>query len=39
MTRYCHGYHLRANGVRLHLLRYGGQGKPLLLLPGITMRG
>lgn len=36
MSRYCHGYHARANGVRLHLLRYGGKGKPLLLLPGIT---
>jgi N-formylmaleamate deformylase len=36
MSRYCRGYHLRANGVRLHLLRYGGTGRPLLLLPGIT---
>ena len=27
---------VRANGVRLHLLRYGGQGPRLLLLPGIT---
>jgi N-formylmaleamate deformylase len=31
-----YGYHVRANGVRLHLLRYGGQGPRLLLLPGIT---
>lgn len=31
-----YGYHVRANGVRLHLLRYGGQGPQLLLLPGIT---
>lgn len=31
-----YGYHVRANGVRLHLLRYGGQGPCLLLLPGIT---
>lgn len=36
MTRFCHGLQARANGVRLHLLRYGGQGKRLLLLPGIT---
>ncbi|KQT11254.1 alpha/beta fold hydrolase [Ramlibacter sp. Leaf400] len=36
MTRFCHGLQVRANGVRLHLLRYGGQGKRLLLLPGIT---
>lgn len=31
-----YGYHVRANGVRLHLLRFGGQGPRLLLLPGIT---
>lgn len=31
-----YGYHVRANGVRLHLLRYGGNGPRLLLLPGIT---
>lgn len=36
MSRYRYGYQVRANGVRLHLLRYGGQGKPLLVLPGIT---
>jgi N-formylmaleamate deformylase len=36
MSRHLHGYNVRANGVRLHLLRYGGQGKRLLLLPGIT---
>ncbi|HSV84446.1 MAG TPA: alpha/beta hydrolase [Ramlibacter sp.] len=31
-----YGYHVRANGVRLHLLHYGGPGPRLLLLPGIT---
>lgn len=36
MSFFLHGYHVRANGVRLHLLRYGGQGPCLLLLPGIT---
>lgn len=36
MSSFLHGYHVRANGVRLHLLRYGGQGPVLLLLPGIT---
>lgn len=36
MSRFCYGYQARANGVRLHLLRYGGKGKRLLLLPGIT---
>jgi N-formylmaleamate deformylase len=36
MSRFLQGYHVRANDARLHLLRYGGQGKRLLLLPGIT---
>lgn len=36
MSSFLYGYHVRANGVRLHLLRYGGQGPRLLLLPGIT---
>jgi len=36
MSSFLRGYHVRANGVRLHLLRYGGQGPRLLLLPGIT---
>lgn len=36
MSSLPYGYHVRANGVRLHLLRYGGQGPRLLLLPGIT---
>src|SRR5688500_20229063 len=36
MSAFLHGYHVRANGVRLHLLRYGGEGPRLLLLPGIT---
>lgn len=36
MSHFLHGYQVRANGVRLHLLRYGGQGPCMLLLPGIT---
>jgi N-formylmaleamate deformylase len=36
MTTLQYGYHVRANGVRLHLLRYGGKGPSMLLLPGIT---
>jgi N-formylmaleamate deformylase len=36
MTLVPYGYHVRANGVRLHLLRFGGQGPRLLILPGIT---
>lgn len=30
------GYHLRANGIRHHLLHYPGPGPELLLIPGIT---
>ncbi|WP_382327491.1 alpha/beta fold hydrolase [Hydrogenophaga sp. UC242_50] len=36
MSSFLYGYHVRANGVRLHLLRFGGHGPRLLLLPGIT---
>jgi N-formylmaleamate deformylase len=36
MSAPSYGYHVRANGVRLHLLRYGERGPRLLLLPGIT---
>jgi N-formylmaleamate deformylase len=35
-SRYLGGFHVRANGIRQHVLRYGGQGRPLLLVPGIT---
>lgn len=31
-----YGYHVRANGIRLHLVRHEGAGPRLLLLPGIT---
>ncbi|MFD2238027.1 alpha/beta fold hydrolase [Aureimonas populi] len=30
------GFNVAANGVRLHVLRYAGQGAPLVLVPGIT---
>jgi N-formylmaleamate deformylase len=36
MSFQSYGHHVRANDVRLHLLRYGGRGPHLLLLPGIT---
>jgi N-formylmaleamate deformylase len=36
MSALRYGYHVPANGVRLHLLRYGGAGPRMLLLPGIT---
>ncbi|MDS9469716.1 alpha/beta hydrolase [Paracoccus sp. MBLB3053] len=30
------GYHVRANGIRQHLLHHAGPGPELLLIPGIT---
>ena len=37
MTTFCYGGQVQANGIRQHYLRYGGEGKPaLLLIPGIT---
>jgi N-formylmaleamate deformylase len=30
------GLQVHANGIRQHVLRYGGSGRPLLLVPGIT---
>jgi N-formylmaleamate deformylase len=30
------GLNVAANGIRQHVLRYGGGGKPLLIVPGIT---
>jgi N-formylmaleamate deformylase len=30
------GLNVRANGIRQHVLRYGGKGAPLVLVPGIT---
>ncbi|QHI99695.1 alpha/beta fold hydrolase [Xylophilus rhododendri] len=35
-SRLLYGAHVRANGIRQHYLRYGGQGRPLLIVPGIT---
>ncbi|WP_242124728.1 alpha/beta hydrolase [Sphingobium sp. Sx8-8] len=35
-SRYLGGFHIHANGIRQHILRYGGSGAPLLLVPGIT---
>jgi hypothetical protein len=34
--RFRYGANVRANGIRLHYLRYGGSGTPLIVLPGIT---
>lgn len=35
-SRYLGGFHVHANGIRQHILRYGGRGTSLLLVPGIT---
>lgn len=34
-SRLLYGAHVRANGIRQHYLRYGGQGIPLIVIPGI----
>jgi len=36
MSHFLYGAHVRANGIRQHYLRYGGRGRPLVLVPGIT---
>ena len=35
-STYLYGAQVRANGIRQHYLRYGGQGPVLVLVPGIT---
>jgi N-formylmaleamate deformylase len=35
-STYQYGANVHANGIRQHYLRYGGQGQPLILVPGIT---
>jgi N-formylmaleamate deformylase len=35
LTRFIHGHTLRANNIRQHYLRFGGEGHPLILIPGI----
>jgi N-formylmaleamate deformylase len=36
MSTFLHGANLRANGIRQHYLRYGGRGRPVVIVPGIT---
>jgi N-formylmaleamate deformylase len=36
MSTFLYGANIRANDIRQHYLRYGGEGKPLVVLPGIT---
>jgi N-formylmaleamate deformylase len=31
-----YGAHVHANGIRQHFLRYGGSGRPVIIVPGIT---
>lgn len=35
-SKYLYGAHVNANGIRQHYLRFGGRGRPILLVPGIT---
>src|ERR1700730_590369 len=35
-STFLYGAHVHANGIRQHYIRYGGQGIPLILIPGIT---
>jgi N-formylmaleamate deformylase len=35
-SAYLYGGHVRANQLRQHYLRYGGRGRPVILVPGIT---
>lgn len=36
MSRYLYGGNVNANSIRQHYLRYGGDGPPLVIVPGIT---
>ncbi|MDM0107616.1 alpha/beta hydrolase [Variovorax sp. J22R24] len=35
-STFLYGANLHANGIRQHYLRYGGKGRPVILVPGIT---
>ena len=35
-STYRYGANVRANGIRQHYLRYGGSGRPVIIVPGIT---
>lgn len=36
MSTFLYGAHISTNGIRQHYLRYGGKGRPLIVVPGIT---
>jgi N-formylmaleamate deformylase len=35
-SNFIHGGNVRANNIRQHYLRYGGKGRPVVVVPGIT---
>jgi N-formylmaleamate deformylase len=35
-STYLYGANVHANGIRQHYLRYGGKGRPVVIVPGIT---
>ncbi|NAR28602.1 alpha/beta fold hydrolase [Acinetobacter haemolyticus] len=35
-STFLYGENVQVNGIRMHYLRYGGEGLPLILIPGIT---
>lgn len=35
-STFLYGANVRANGIRQHYLRYGGRGRPVVVVPGIT---
>jgi len=35
-STFLYGANVRANGIRQHYLRYGGRGRPVVIVPGIT---
>ena len=36
VSTFLYGANVHANGIRQHYLRYGGKGRPVVLVPGIT---
>lgn len=36
MSTFLYGANISTNGIRQHYLRYGGKGRPLIVVPGIT---
>ncbi|MGQ9369576.1 alpha/beta fold hydrolase [Azospirillum sp. ST 5-10] len=36
MSTFLYGANVRANGIRQHYLRFGGRGRPVVVVPGIT---